>query len=122
MTVRKVITLIELVCVAYFLYAFAALYLARTTNPFSALEALGVIVAVVLLIRYIINRRNQQISRELYDTYYQALVAKDKPAALEAGRDYYGFKRGGELTIADEQAIANDLLAYTQSDATLPSH
>lgn len=122
MTIRRVITYIELVCIAYFLYVLTTLYIARTTNTFRALETLLVIIAGVLLIRIAIKRRNQQISRELYATYHQALVAKDKPAALEAGRDYYGFKRGGELTITDEQAIANDLVAYTQVDATLLSH
>ena len=44
--------------------------------------------------------------------YQNALLSGDKPLALKMGREYYALRReNGELTSADEQAIANDLLA-----------
>lgn len=48
-------------------------------------------------------------------TEYQAAIASgDKARALQAGRAYYSYLRGGafgggKLTIYDEQAITNDL-------------
>ena len=45
----------------------------------------------------------------LESLYRIALEGSDKGYALELAREYYAFKRGGSLTIYDEQAIANDI-------------
>ncbi|MBA4851676.1 hypothetical protein [Emticicia sp. BO119] len=69
---------------------------------------------------YQTKKRNEKLKalQESYDnalktlkeSYEAALKSEDKAKALEAGRKYYSFKRNGELTIYDEQAITNDLM------------
>ena len=46
---------------------------------------------------------------ELQQKFKVALNGTDKSEALELGRAYYSAKRGGKLTIYDEQALANDI-------------
>ncbi|GAA4748935.1 hypothetical protein GCM10023229_31970 [Flavisolibacter ginsenosidimutans] len=46
---------------------------------------------------------------KLEQQYKEALRSSDKHRALELGRNYYRYKRNGELTVYDEQALANDL-------------
>ncbi len=57
------------------------------------------------------ERRQQaeQYRQQLYDTYQAAIQSGDKAEALKAGRAYHSYLRNGELTLYDEQAIANDL-------------
>ena len=87
------------------------------------MEILLGIVVVIGLIMYFNSNSNKEKSQKLYTAYRQALATKDKAASLEAGRAYYAFKRkDNRLTIYDEQAIANDLLAYTQPDSAPPSY
>jgi hypothetical protein len=51
-----------------------------------------------------------RIYDELERAYKKALQNRDKPLALELGRQYYSFYRpDGKSTLYDEQAIANDL-------------
>lgn len=52
--------------------------------------------------------------KKIKEAYDKALKSSDKNQALEAGRRYYRSIRGGNLTIYDEQAIANDLNAMKQ--------
>jgi hypothetical protein len=42
--------------------------------------------------------------------YDEAIKSGNKAQALDAGRKYHAFIRGGSLTIYDEQAITNDLM------------
>lgn len=74
------------------------------------------------IIVYVNSNSNKEKSQKLYTAYHQALASKNKAAALEAGRAYYPFKRNGTLSVYDEQAIANDLTAYTQPDSPAPSY
>jgi len=69
-----------------------------------ALGVLALAALVVMLYIFIIGR-----SGRLKRNYEMALRGTDKAAALQAGRKYYSFLRGGRLTIYDEQAIANDI-------------
>ncbi len=60
------------------------------------------------------NSKFKRQKREQYEAlereYKDALKGYDKAKALELGRLYYGSKRrGGVLTIYDEQALTNDL-------------
>ncbi|ARK13455.1 hypothetical protein A6C57_25675 [Fibrella sp. ES10-3-2-2] len=48
---------------------------------------------------------------QLDQAYSQALASGDKSNALVAGRAYYAWIRQGNLTIYDEQALSNDLMA-----------
>lgn len=86
------------------------------------MEILIGIIVVIGVIVYLVNNSKSDKSQELYTTYRRALASKNKAAALEAGRAYYRFKRKDGLSIYDEQAIANDLLAYTQPDSLPPSY
>jgi hypothetical protein len=45
----------------------------------------------------------------LKNAYAEALAGTDKQKALNAGRAYLKFKRGGFLTTADEAQIGNDI-------------
>jgi hypothetical protein len=87
------------------------------------MEILIGIIVVIGVIMYLNGNSNKEKSQKLYTAYRQALASKNKAAALEAGRAYYAFKRkDGRLTIYDEQAITNDLTAYTQPDSPAPSY
>jgi hypothetical protein len=78
----------------------------------------GVVAALVVAL-YILyvrasnqkHKANQIQTETLRQQYLQTIKAGDKPAALQAGRNYYSSLRGGRLTIYDEQALANDLAA-----------
>lgn len=50
----------------------------------------------------------------LKTNYKRALKSGEKQRALVAGRRYYSKLRKGELTLCDEQAIANDLSAMNE--------
>ncbi|PZF73568.1 hypothetical protein [Taibaiella soli] len=66
-----------------------------------------VVLAFYLVYRYfgyLESRKNL-----LHTEYLEALESGDKSKALNAGRRYYAHVRGGNLSIYDEQAIANDL-------------
>jgi hypothetical protein len=77
--------------------------------------------AIIACIGIWIKRKSDSESKKAYDyakifhedpqkAYEDALRSGDKALALQKGREYYAFKRGGEiLTIYDEQAIQNDL-------------
>lgn len=54
-------------------------------------------------------RKNQEFANDLERAYRTALRGTDRIKALELGRQYYSNKRGGALTIYDEQALTNDL-------------
>lgn len=87
------------------------------------MEILLGIIVIVGVIMFFNSQSNKNKSQELYTAYRKALATKDKAASLEAGRAYYRFKRkDGRLSMYDEQAIANDLLAYTQPDSAPPSY
>jgi hypothetical protein len=86
------------------------------------MEILIGIIVVIGVIVYLVNNSKSDKSQELYTAYRRALASKNKAVALEAGRAYYAFKRNGTLSMYDEQAIANDLAAYTQPDSPAPSY
>jgi hypothetical protein len=51
-------------------------------------------------------------TQTLLAAYKESLSGTDKQDALQRGRAYYAYLRGnGQLTIYDEQALANDLAA-----------
>jgi hypothetical protein len=60
-----------------------------------------------------LKAEREQHIQNLKTDYDAAIAARDKPRMLLAGRAYYSTLRGGELTIYDEQAIANDLNAIS---------
>ena len=77
-------------------------------------------VALLFIVFFIVYRNIQKGKRQKHETeflrklkndYDTALRSGDKAKALELGRNYYRYKRNHELTIYDEQAIANDLSA-----------
>lgn len=75
------------------------------------------LIIIGLIIWYFIYRQ-QQIEK-LKNEYDNALQGIDKKKALESGRKYYAALRNkGKLTIYDEQAITNDLVAM--DDARKP--
>lgn len=69
------------------------------------------------LVFYLMDRNEKkrvyrETSEQLWNAYQDCLGGCDKRAALAAGRAYYSFVRGaGGITIYDEAAIQNDLLA-----------
>lgn len=76
------------------------------------------ILVILLLIGYLYKRHTDKVSHErqladLWETYQNALNSGDKKIALVAGREYYSFIRGGTLSVYDEAAIQNDLLAMS---------
>lgn len=72
----------------------------------------GLLVAFAIfcfLVYRAIKNNDKEKAQSIYEDYKKALANGNKPLALELGRKYYGTLRGGDLTIYDEQAIANDL-------------
>lgn len=70
----------------------------------------GIIFLIIIgcTIFYFYNRNKKR--KELLRKYHEALCGTNKRVALNAGRAYYSaFRRGGKLTMYDEQAINNDL-------------
>lgn len=53
--------------------------------------------------------RREEYLNDLHRKFTVALNDSNKSEALEGGREYYAAKRGGKLTIYDEQALANDI-------------
>jgi RNA polymerase-interacting CarD/CdnL/TRCF family regulator len=76
----------------------------------------AVMVLIAAVVIYFI-RRNQKVRKTeiatLKQVYDAALRSGDKAKALELGRKYYSVKRGGVLSIYDEQALTNDLAAMS---------
>ncbi|HEX8355829.1 MAG TPA: hypothetical protein VF610_00370 [Segetibacter sp.] len=67
-------------------------------------------ILLLSIIIYEVNRRRRKaLIAERWEVYKNALNSGNKQEALYAGRAYYAELRNGELTIYDEQAIANDL-------------
>ncbi|WP_300597338.1 hypothetical protein [Niabella sp.] len=60
-----------------------------------------------------LQEERQQLAEELRRAYDEALRSGNKMDALAAGRAYYSHLRDGQLTLFDEQAIANDLSAMS---------
>ncbi|SHL99942.1 hypothetical protein SAMN05444266_10623 [Chitinophaga jiangningensis] len=79
------------------------------------------LIAIALVVYWIIReskrKKEWRKKKEVYDAYLakleeaykNSLKGTDKSLALDLGRKYYKMIRNGELTIYDEQAIANDL-------------
>lgn len=68
------------------------------------------VVALLTVIIYEVYRKGKNaLIAEKWKAYRNAIESGNKQAALNAGRAYYAELRGGELTMYDEQAIANDL-------------
>lgn len=72
-----------------------------------AIIVIAVITIIVWAVRYQM-RQNKRL-KDLKRTYELELRNGNKQSALQAGRNYYAALRGGQLSIYDEQAIANDL-------------
>lgn len=91
----------------------------------STTEDKNPVIATILLIiftggcsAYMIFKCNAE--RRILDSYLMALKSKQFDGALHYGRMYYGIKRNGingasgaGLTVYDEQAINNDITAYS---------
>jgi hypothetical protein len=64
----------------------------------------------ICYVLYQVSRSKLRKRARLKSEYEEALRGRDKAKALAAGRAYYQEMRDGKnLTIYDEQAIANDL-------------
>lgn len=71
-----------------------------------------ILIILIFVVLFIMDAYvKSQSTKALKQRYELALRGKDKQVALAAGRAYYSELRGGNLTIYDEQAIANDLAA-----------
>ncbi|RYZ51273.1 MAG: hypothetical protein EOP49_12115 [Sphingobacteriales bacterium] len=68
--------------------------------------------AIYFAVKYMVDGKKQTL--QLKEMYENALKSGDKQNALQVGRRYYSSMRGGELSIYDEQAIANDLSAMKE--------
>lgn len=56
------------------------------------------------------KKKKEKLLLQLKMNYEEALKGTDKKTALDMGRLYYAsVRKGGVLTIYDEQAITNDL-------------
>ena len=78
----------------------------------------GFILGVAILVAIVLYARNKnRKQKRLKEAYDDALRSGDKRKALEAGRAYYSFLRSGKLTMYDEQAINNDLIAMDSAAA-----
>ena len=74
------------------------------------MEILFILIVVAGFIIFFITSTNSDTeSKKLWSAYQQALKSGNKRDALTAGRAYYAKKRGGKLTLYDEQALTNDL-------------
>lgn len=74
---------------------------------FWILAGIGLFFLSVLLNKSGVNKK--KLLREAYE---DALKSKNKKIALDAGRRYYAsIRKEGNLTVYDEQAIANDINA-----------
>jgi hypothetical protein len=74
-----------------------------------------VVIVVLVLIYTSGNATGENEMERLKHEYELALLGLDKKAALKVGRLYYAIQRKDkELTIYDEQAIANDLSTMPQ--------
>lgn len=76
---------------------------------------LGVGMTIIIVIAVIIYNRNDT-QKQLKDDYETALRGTDKTKAIEAGRAYYRFLRGNELTIEDEQIILKETAHLGDTD------
>jgi hypothetical protein len=70
----------------------------------------GVLYVPVWLI-FLRPQARKRRKQELWDQYQDALKGSDKQAAVNAGRAFFGFSRGGFTTSVDELAIQNDITA-----------
>ena len=68
-----------------------------------------ILVSIPIVIGIWLTQRKNRALKILWDEYQEALRSVDKSRALVAGRKYYSRRRGGILSIYDEQAIANDM-------------
>jgi len=83
------------------------------------MKILGGIITCIISIGYLLIR--YQLEYQACEAYLQALLNKDFQKALTLGRSYYGYRRNGLKgaagtynTIYDEQAISNDINAYSK--------
>ncbi len=68
------------------------------------------LLTVMLVVAVYTKYERRQKTKRLKVVYDDLLKASSKKAALDAGRLYYGsMRKGGKLTIYDEQALANDI-------------
>ena len=86
-------------------------YFYNAPNSYKMDYVIGIGIFIFLI--YIgtqINKRKQAEQESLRKNYAEALKGTDKEMALMFGRAYYrSLRKPKELTIYDEQAIANDL-------------
>ena len=75
----------------------------------SILVFIGIALVMYFLYNLYHNRGRKALLKKKREAYIKAIKSGDKTKALDAGRDFYSFKRKGRLTIYDEQAINNDL-------------
>jgi hypothetical protein len=68
---------------------------------------LGVGMILIIVIAVIIYNRNDT-RQQLKEEYEVALKGMDRTRAVEAGKAYYKFLRGNELTIEDERIILKE--------------
>jgi len=84
-------------------------------ETFGGFLLLAAIIAAVVYFKIILPNKKKKAFQEeaarLEKAFIDAKNEKNKAKALEAGRAYYSFLRGGTLTIYDEQSLTNDLSA-----------
>jgi hypothetical protein len=69
------------------------------------LLALGFLLIIFIAVA---NLNRSDKLKQLKEKYEAALHGEDRESAIGAGKEYYRFLRGSELTIEDERAILKD--------------
>ncbi len=83
----------------------------KTRDKFFYL-AVGFFITGGILIFFLIQviyKEKSAISAKLLVEYRESIFSGNKIDALNKGRIYYSYIRGGNLSVYDEQAISNDL-------------
>jgi hypothetical protein len=70
------------------------------------LLAFGLLVIMLIAIRFI---NKDEALRQLKEKYDTALQGLDKEQAYSAGKAYYSYLRGGEPTLQDERDMMTEL-------------
>jgi len=76
------------------------------------LLAFGLLLIIFIAVA---NLNRSDKLKQLKEKYEAALQGEDRELAIEAGKEYYRFLRGSDLTIEDERAILKDISSMPES-------
>lgn len=77
------------------------------------LLALGLLLIILISVGTL-NRSDKL--KQLKQKYEDALQGSNRGQAIEAGKEYYRYLRGTELTIEDERAILKDVSSMPDAE------